>query len=353
MPWVDKQGGFLIGDRNEDEARRAIREDCLGCLLYATPTAFERPFITQIEIPTAFERLSADAGFLIVTVPRKISFAELAAKSKEAFSFNLAEHHCIPVSDDSLADGFAKVARETLVKLVCGHSVQATDRVRIQYSTREILPGGGGELLCIDGRSVYTADGFVVWDDLLSGLHDVKSAISSAFGRPRIIVDGSKHLSSAFLFGRVFQPFPLEIRQTAADYWLTTGPPAPLQLDVTSDLKSCEELIVTVASGRKALHAVAVQTVNITNASWLRISPQGGRFNLTADSSRWLADAVYAHIDEAVSKASPSRIHLFMAIPQATAMTLGQKFAGTPDTIVYDWKGNGYDKGRLVPRGVL
>ena len=27
-PWVDKEGGFKIGDHSPDEARRTIREDC-------------------------------------------------------------------------------------------------------------------------------------------------------------------------------------------------------------------------------------------------------------------------------------------------------------------------------------
>lgn len=353
VPWVDKQGGFLIGDRNETEAHRAIQDDCLGCLLYATPAVFERPFITDIEMPAAVEQYSRDASYLIFAVPRGLGFGDLAIKSKKAFGLNLADHHCIPVSDDAIADGLAKVARETLAKLICGHGVEPKQLVRIQYSTREVFPPGEDEMLLIDGRGVYGGTNPVTWEDLLLGLRDVKKAIANAFGRPTIIVEGSKHLTSAFLFGRAFQPFELQIRQTGADYWPTSGPLRELEFDVTSDLHPNEELVVTIASGDKSLHTMAMEAVGRESASYLRLSPPNGRFSLAADSSRWLAKATYEHLDIAVAQSHPKRIHLFMAIPQATAMQLGQKFAGMPDTLVYDWNGSDYEAGRLIPGGVL
>jgi hypothetical protein len=353
VPWVDKQGGFLIGDRNETEARRAIQDDCLGCLLYATPTVFERPFITDIEMPAAVEQHSRDASYLIFAVPRELGFSDLATKSKDAFGLNLADHHCIPVSDEAVADGLAKVARETLTKLVCGHGVEAKESVRIQYSTREVFPPGDQELLCIDGRGVYGGSDLVAWEDLLVGLRDVKKVIANAFGRPTIIVEGSKHLTSAFLFGRVFQPFDLQIRQTGSDYWPTSGPLMELELNVTSEVHPCDELVVTVASGDKNLQAKAMEAVGKEGASRLSISPANGRFSLAADSSRWLARAIYEHLDKAVARSNPKRIHLFMAIPQATAMNLGQQFAGMPETLIYDWNGSDYEAGRLIPGGVF
>lgn len=353
VPWVDKQGGFLIGDRNEAEARRAIQEDCLGCLLYATPAVFGRPFISDIEMPAAIEQHSLDASYLIFAVPRGLGFSDLASKSMNAFGLNLADHHCIPVSDDAIPEGLASVARETLAKLVCGHGVQPKAALRIQYSTREVFPSGEDELLLIDGRSVYGGDNLVAWDDLLAGLRDVKRVIVNAFGRPTIIVEGSKHLTSAFLFGRVFQPFELQVRQTISDYWATSGPLRELELDVISQVHAGDELVVTIASGAKNLQAKAMEAVGVTTASQLDISPSDGRFDLDADSSRWLAKTMYEHLDRAVAKANPQRIHLFMAIPQATAMHLGQKFAGMPDTFVYDWYGRDYEAGRLIPGGAL
>lgn len=353
VPWIDKQGGFLVGDLSETEARRALQEDCLGCLLYATPEVFKRKFITDIEMPAAIEQHSRDGDYLVFTVPRGLSFRDLAAKSKNAFGVNLADYHCIPVRDDAIADGLAMVARETLVKLVHSQRTETKQSVRIQYSTREVLPSGEHEMLCIDGRGVYGGGKTVTWEDLLAGLRDVKKVIANAFGRPTIIVEGSKHLTSAFLFGRVFQPFDMQIRQTGTDYWPTSGSLKELELDVNSEVHPCDDLVVTVASGDKCLQAKALEVVGGDSPGLLSISPLNGKFCLSADTSRWLAKAIYEHLDRAIARSNPKRIHLFMAIPQATAMHLGKKFAGIADTIVYDWNGNDYEAGRMIPGGVL
>ncbi len=34
-PWVDKDGGFRVGDESAGEAERVIGEDCFGLLFYA------------------------------------------------------------------------------------------------------------------------------------------------------------------------------------------------------------------------------------------------------------------------------------------------------------------------------
>lgn len=352
-PWIDKQGGFLVGDRNKTEARRAIQEDCFGCLLYATPRAFERPFITDIEMPAAVEQYSRDADYLIFAVLRNLGFSDLAAKSQSTFGLNLADHHCVLVSDAAIAEGLARVARETLAKLVCGHEINQKQSIRIQFCTREVFPPGEHELLCIDGRGVYGGYDTVAWKDLLMGLCDVKKVIVKAFGRPAITVEGSKHLTSAFLFGRAFQPFELQIRQTSGECWSTIGPLRELELSVAFRAQPSDELVVTVASGEKNILVEEIVAVSGSNASLLSISPPNGRFSLDADSSRWFAKAIYEHIDMAVAQSNPKKIHLLMAIPQATAMNLGQKFAGMPDTIVYDWNGSSYEPGRLIPGGVL
>ena len=49
-PWLDSQGGFLIGDSFVGEAKRVIQQDCFGMVFYATPEAFERPFIRRVEL---------------------------------------------------------------------------------------------------------------------------------------------------------------------------------------------------------------------------------------------------------------------------------------------------------------
>ena len=74
VPWVDKQDGFSVGDHAEDEARRNISECCWGFLLYATINAFESDFVRRVEIDEANRRKRQDGAFLLMAVPRGISF---------------------------------------------------------------------------------------------------------------------------------------------------------------------------------------------------------------------------------------------------------------------------------------
>src|SRR5437588_9970554 len=76
VPWVDKDGGFTVGDESEAEARRAIRDDCFGLLLYATHHVFDRPFIRDVEIDEALAVKRRDASYILLAVPRGIRFSE-------------------------------------------------------------------------------------------------------------------------------------------------------------------------------------------------------------------------------------------------------------------------------------
>ncbi len=353
VPWVDKQGGFLVGDANAYEARRALREDCLGCLLYATSSVFARPFIAEVEMPAAIAQWKADPKFFLFAVPRSVTFVDLAAKSTNAFGFNIADHHCVPVADDSLQPGLIHVAREVLEKVACGHHPRQAETLRLQFSTREVLPSLNDELLTIDGRCIYRASDASLWSNLVTALQDVKSVLSKAHGRPRIIVEGSKHITSAFLFGRVFQSFELEIRQTPTEYWSNTGQATSPAVQVIEDLRDGDALIVTITSRFKNLRESAMNAAGEVDASMLEIRPDCGPLELSDDTARGLVGTIYRELDIAVARVRPSRIHLFMAAPQATAMMLGQKFAGMPATYVYDWNGTSYEAGKLIPGGVL
>ena len=71
------------------------------------------------------------------------------------------------------------------------------------------MPHNCDDLLCIDGTQIlaHGIDDAAKWNRLLDALRRVKCTISEVFGRPRLYVHGSKHLSAAFVFGRVFAPF--------------------------------------------------------------------------------------------------------------------------------------------------
>ncbi len=93
IPWVDKQGGFLIGDSSPDEARRAIQEDCFGLLLYATPEVFERPFIRDVEVPAGIQAVERSKDFVLFAVPRRLSFSDLSKQSLNYFGMDLSKYH--------------------------------------------------------------------------------------------------------------------------------------------------------------------------------------------------------------------------------------------------------------------
>ena len=101
VPWVDKDGGFAVADDAELEARRAIREDCFGLLLYASADAFARPFIRDVEIDEAWKARQANPSFALFAVPRRISFADLRQLSTQNFGFDLSRYHTVAMPDGS------------------------------------------------------------------------------------------------------------------------------------------------------------------------------------------------------------------------------------------------------------
>ena len=114
VPWVDKDGGFRVGDESEAEARRAIREDCFGLLLYATETVFDRPFIRDVELDEARKVRAEDPAFVLFAMPRDLSFQELKTRSAEEFGINLSAFHGVPVHEATKAADWQKAASETL-----------------------------------------------------------------------------------------------------------------------------------------------------------------------------------------------------------------------------------------------
>lgn len=123
-PWVDKEGGFSVGDENAGEAERAIDEDCFGLLFYATPEAFCRDFVRRIEINRAVRRKEEDLSFVLFALPRGIGFNELSSKSIETFGTDLASYASREVkgvnreNEGLLRPQFGTVANEVLGKVL-------------------------------------------------------------------------------------------------------------------------------------------------------------------------------------------------------------------------------------------
>ncbi|MCK4323705.1 MAG: toll/interleukin-1 receptor domain-containing protein, partial [Armatimonadetes bacterium] len=84
-PWVDYQGGLSVGQQGPTAARRALKHECWGLLVYATRSVFGREFVRYVEIAEALKLAEHDKAFVIIAVPRGLSFEELKDLSYKAF----------------------------------------------------------------------------------------------------------------------------------------------------------------------------------------------------------------------------------------------------------------------------
>ena len=354
-PWVDKQGGFRIADNSAVEAKRAITDDCLGFLLYATDDVFGREFIRDHEVPHALAMRQGNEKFLLFAVPRSIGFEHLSKLSELTYGADLAAYHTRPLEGTLICgeEPITSLTDDILTRVLQEAKLSADGKLIVQFSTRELAPPETEEVLTIDGREAYRADN--EFPALIKGMSCAKREIARTFGRPTLQVHGFKHLSAAFAFGRVFQPFEILVRQTPTDYWSLSGTPGEGDM-MSASLQSNQEasdLVVQVSSGFKNLTPAAEKVLEGAEFSRLELRPIKESLHLDENLCRDFVQEVYKQIEQAVSKLTPARIHLFGALPQAAMMGLGQKFAGMPEAFVYDFDGEVYGPPRIVPSGVL
>jgi len=362
VPWVDKDGGFSIGDECESEARRAISQDCFGLLLYATAEAFARPFIRNIEIDEARKVQAQNPAFALFAVPRRLTFSQLAQLSGDGFGFDLSRYHTISIPESTnLEDALAGAAMHVVERVLRHAAARGRERLSLQYSSREVLLDEPDDVLRIDATALAQpgVDNEQRSRELLQALTGIKKAISKSFGRPRLYVHGSKHLSTAFLFGRVFASFEMDIRQTRDTAWRTDITPAdhiPLAVSLTPVDMNEQRLFVEIAAGYKNIGA-GVDALMAANgqrpAARLQVQPLDGPLILDNSSCSGMVDYVYREIERALQLGPFSEVHFFGAVPQALMIMLGRRFRGMPPVYVYEWNGSGYTCGCRIPGGVL
>ena len=362
VPWVDKQrGGFKIGDSSPEEAHRVILEDCFGLLLYATPGAFRRWFIRKVEIPAAREAKQRDPNYVLTAFARGVSFSNLSKQSKEQFGVDLGGFHSVSsrrnITDEARRPDWIRTAVEVLRKWLSLQPVQS--RISLQFSTRQLFPDDPDDLLRIDATELLATDSLAMdrWDMVRRGLLDVQSEITHRFGRPRIYVHGSKHLTAAFLFGRVFARNVLDIRQTPTEVWSSDTPPAPAE---PFNAVLCvpeghdRSLFVEIASGHKniaeGVNDVIRGSVHTLPAR-LSLVPADGPLDVDNPLCVAMTRQAYEEIERAIVATGAQSIHLFVAAHQAFVMMLAQRFAGMPEVHLYEWDGGRYIKSCVVPAG--
>jgi len=357
VPWVDKlPGGFRAGDDSVDEACRVIREDSSAFALYLTEKALYSDFIRDFEIPVAVERRRQDPSYPIVVISPEYEFGQIKILVKDHFGIDLTfAHGFAKASDEGIEDFILTVARELLHKYMRALTIPQ-NTFELSVSSFESIASSPSELLRVDATHALACriDTMHIWSRLLNGLEDVKREISNGFGRPRLVINGSKHFTAAFITGRVFNRFTIDISQKA-EYWTTDGTIEKLSdfsIDYRPGSHTKKALLVEIATGEKNIKAgvdALVSTGIVEDGGRLQVRPIKGRVNVTDVISRSLAHCTYSAIDKAANSKATAEVHVFVAAPQAFFMTLGTLFQGMPEVHLYEWVDGAYIESMVVP----
>lgn len=361
VPWVDQQGGFTLGDAQIDTARRVIREECFGLLLYATSDAFKSDFIRRVEMSEAIGAHDDDHAFQLVTLPRKIDFRKLSRLSLATYGLDLAGFASRALKNDGTnAEGaaldalFAEVARELLPKALASVSGRS-DSLQFQYSTRDRLADEPTDALCVDATRLFAPLGAVMdserWGRVHQGLRDIKEIVGQTLGRPRLQVHGSKHLTAAFLLGYAFPStaFELDLR-VKHGFWATDCQPAtdlPITVDLRGGSASSTSLHVEVSTLHQPVADAMRRYVKRTGRSpfsTIRLSVTPAEYTGVMDNAEAVAIAhrVRQEVTQIVGRQPIDQIHLFAAVPQALATIIGRRLNALPPVQLYEYDGREY-----------
>lgn len=346
--------GFLPGDESEAEARRVINESSQGFVLYVTEKVWRSDFIKNIELPAAVTRNRDIPSFKVIPVSPTYNFRDLKSLFLENLGLDLTRFHGFIRQEQECPDQFITRLAGELLRYHSRLIAAPRDHLNISVNTYESMPDEDEDYYfdAVNELRDNIGDG-EVWQQLHQGISLAQREVSRRLGRPKLRVNGSKHLTTAFLFGAVFNQFDMAIRQKD-DYWEIKG-------DLTDDALLDEEylpgpftdssLFVELSSGRKAISAGVDQLLirsDLLAGARLKLRPKNGRIDVTEAVSRSLAHQAYAAIDHAASLRTTESIHLFMAAPQSTVMTLASLFQGMPDVHLYEWTKIGYVKSFMV-----
>lgn len=362
IPWVDKKpGGFAAGDESEATARRVIAEEVSGFVLVLTEHTWESDFIKRIEVPEAIYRKRRDPSFWLCVVSPDYRMSCVSAKMLEKWNIDLAKFHSYP-RHRSTKETLPAFARRAALEVLRKHLDSTTHQVlesgiELSVNSYEPIAGEAHEILHIDAYHALGGHPYrtTTWKRFLTAAQDVKVELSRRFGRQTIVVNGSKHFTAAFIFGRVFSRYPLRIRQTPSEMWTTDGETVALDdriaIDFRPGLPMERSLIVEIATGEKDIASGVkslIDTGAIPHGDRLTVQPTSGRVEVSDVISRSLAQRIYSEMDKVVD-GTTSQIHLFVAAPQALFMTLGTLFQTMPETHLYEWTGSSYAKTIIVP----
>lgn len=363
VPWVDKQGGFMLGDDQVGRARTVIREECFGLLFYATQKAFGSDFVKRVELHEAIHAKDDDVRYLLAALPRKISYTRLSQLSLDAYGIDLASYasHLLPKGKDILDEtprqlerAFQAVARDLLTSRLALPGCGANEVVQFQFSSRDCLIDDPNDVLRVDVTALFASeanDDARAWTQVYRGLRDLKAIIAQTHGHPRLRVHGSKHLTAAFMLGYVFPStaFELELR-TKHDYWVTDCLPDPdtvLGVEMRSGLPASTRLHVEISLlGRPIQDAVRRYMKNSEQQPLsilrLAIDPESYGGVMTNAVATAIAQQTRQAITAVVARQPITEIHLFGAMPQALATMIGHRANALPPIHLHEYDGHDY-----------
>lgn len=366
VPWLDREGGFQLGDGFVDEAKRVIRNECFGLLIYATPELFERPFILNVELHEAIEQKERDPNFVIITVLRGMSTDELKKLSISHLGVDLSLYHAYILPDTQLSEfqeAFTVLAESLLPRVLRNASnlVKSVGHFSLQLSTKDRLPDADDDVLAIDA-TVFSKIGMISseqWAALAHALGTVKQQISRELGRPRLLVHGSKHLTTAMLLGYTFRAssgFQIALRHRD-EYWSTDCPPldaSPFTVVEESGSYQTTSLFLEVNAIEKTVREAVrryIQQSGNYPALTLRFS-RDQSLPMVIDNATCCAMAyqIRACISKAIGHNKITDIHLFGVMPQALAMMIGYQLNALRPVQLYEYVQGSYQPSyRLLP----
>lgn len=387
--WLDHERGFTIGDNCATEARRVILDpsETWGLLFYATPEALSRDFIRRIELESALRRKEADSNFVLTVLTRGLSFGDLSKLSLAHLGEDLSVYHSGSIQETDAEDlnerplrpQLAKVAHDVLTSRLklWSASQNSNDYLGLNFCTRDALAPSPDDWLDINATSPRLEEKRArnphqFWQTMCRGLLDIKSELRALHAVPRLRIRGSKHLTGAFILGRVFPP--ATVREIAVQQgealWSScepTFPPSTTYLDsrlVDEGAKGESlwvEISLTDQSVREAVRrfraTLPLQTApaQLPMAS-LRFQPKDGLkrgFVRDGAMAAELADEIRRELLKAVVSRPVREIHLFGALPQGLMLLLGHHFPPHLTVNVYEYDGANYHHSiRITPQDI-
>ena len=374
--WLDHEGGFGAGDNTHTEARRVISDpaETFGLLMYATPEAFNRDFIQRIELDEAIRRKDRDDTYLLMAVPRRMGFMDMSRLSLSKLGEDLTKFHSHPIRDTDaegvqplpLRPQFAEIANMVLDNrlIAFDNKRNQDDVVGINYCTRDHLVPSDDDVLDIDATSLLKKDqSSNGWLRLQIALLDVKKHLRKTIAAPRLRIRGSKHLTAAFLIGRIFPPSTVReiLTQQGIDMWSSTCQPSAansFDVKVVDGAANSTSLFVEITTDRNVRESVRqfIASSSKTPFVSLRFEPgqalQGG-IRIDNAIACQMALQVRSEVNNILATRSIKEIHIFAAIPQGLATMIGHHLNAIVPIQLYEHDGQHYHPSAYLEHKIL